>query len=147
MPSEALSPFISEPLMYLCNQSLRAFFQWNWNLQSDSPVQIRWFFCIQWLSTRVFIMRYIKGFEIVMYHRLLEFLKTYKILSNSQFGLRKLHSTNMASMTLMDQLITSLENDEHVIDISLDFSKALDTVDHVILSHYGVWLKMVWKLS
>ena len=45
----------------------------------------------------------------------------------------------MALMTLMDQLITSLENDEHVIDIYLDFSKAFVTVDHVILSHYGVW--------
>ena len=45
----------------------------------------------------------------------------------------------MALIMLMDQLMPSLENDEHVIDISLDFSKAFDTVDHVILSHYGVW--------
>ena len=45
-------------------------------------------------------------------------------------------------MTLMDRLITSLENDEHVIGIFLDFSKAFDTVDHAILlkkmSHYGI---------
>ena len=45
-------------------------------------------------------------------------------------------------MTLMDQLITSLENAEHVIGIFLDFSKAFDTVDHAILlkkmSHYGI---------
>ena len=39
----------------------------------------------------------------------------------------------MALMTLMDRLITSLENDEHVIGIFLDFSKAFDTVDHAIL--------------
>ena len=45
----------------------------------------------------------------------------------------------MALMTLMDQLITSLENVEHVIDTSLDFSKAFVTVDHVILSNHGVW--------
>ena len=74
-----------------------------------------------------------KVFEKVMYNRLLE---TYKILTNSQFGFRKSHSTYMALMTLMDRLITSLENDEHVIGIFLDFSKAFDTVDHAILLKY-----------
>ena len=78
-----------------------------------------------------------------MYNRLIiEFLETYKILTNSQFGFRKLDSTYMALMTLKDGLITSLENDEHVIGIFLDFSKTFDTVGHVILlkklSHYGV---------
>ena len=48
----------------------------------------------------------------------------------------------MALMTLMGQLITSLENGEYTIGIFLDFSKAFDTVDHVILLkkllHYGI---------
>ena len=39
----------------------------------------------------------------------------------------------MALMALMDKLISSLENKELVIGISLDFSKAFDTVDHDIL--------------
>ena len=64
-----------------------------------------------------------KVFEKVMYNRLLDFLETYKILTNSQFGFRKSHSTYMALMTLMDRLTTSLENDEHVIGI---------------WSHYGI---------
>ena len=42
----------------------------------------------------------------------------------------------------MDQLIASLENGEYTIGTFLDFSKAFDTVDHVILlkklSHYGI---------
>ena len=77
-----------------------------------------------------------------MYNRLIDFLETYAILNNSQFGFRKMHSTYMALMTLMNRLITSLENDEYVLGIYLDFSKAFDTVDHVILlkklAHYGI---------
>ena len=39
----------------------------------------------------------------------------------------------MALMTHMDRLITFLENDEHVIGIFLDLSKAYDTSIHVML--------------
>ena len=45
----------------------------------------------------------------------------------------KSNLTCMALMTLMDRLITSLENDEHVIGIFLDLSKAYDTSIHVML--------------
>ena len=44
-----------------------------------------------------------------------------------------MHSTYMALMSLMNRLISSLENDEYILGIFLDFSKAFDTVDHVIL--------------
>ena len=44
-----------------------------------------------------------------------------------------MHSTYMALMNLINWSPTSLENDEYVLDIYLDFSKAFDTVDHVIL--------------
>ena len=66
----------------------------------------------------------------------------YKILVNQQFGFRKLHSSYMALMILMDKLITALENNDTVVGIFLDFSKAFDTVDHGILLsklfHYGI---------
>ena len=83
-----------------------------------------------------------KVFEKIMYNRLRSFLDEHKTLFSYQFGFRKSHSTYMALMTLMDNLINFLDNGEYVIGIFLDFSKAFDTVDHGILlqklSSYGV---------
>ena len=39
----------------------------------------------------------------------------------------------MALRVLINRLITSLENDEYVLSMYLDFSNAFDIVDHVIL--------------
>ena len=48
----------------------------------------------------------------------------------------------MALMVIIDKLIKSFDNGEHVIGVFLDFSKAFDTVDHDILLsklyNYGI---------
>ena len=48
----------------------------------------------------------------------------------------------MALLSLVDNLTQALENGEHVAGVYLDFSKAFDIVDHIILLeklyHYGV---------
>ena len=68
-----------------------------------------------------------KVFEKNMYKRVIDFIETYKILVKCQLGFRNFHSTYMALMTLIDKLITTLENGEQVV------SKAFDTVHHEIL--------------
>ena len=77
-----------------------------------------------------------------MYSRLMEYLETYKILINNQFGFRKCHSSYMALMLIMDDLITSLEKGNIVIGVLLNFSEAFNTVNHDILlnklEHYGI---------
>ena len=83
-----------------------------------------------------------KIFEKAMYKRLIDFLEMHKILYDKQFGFRKKHSAFMAHMILVDNLIKALQNQEYVIGVFLDFSKAFDTVDHSILLtklyHYGI---------
>ena len=69
----------------------------------------------------------IEGLWKNMYSTLFDFLDTYKIIVENQFGFREMHSSYMALMTMMDKLIQFRENDEYVIGIFLDFSKAFDT--------------------
>ena len=82
-------------------------------------------------------------FEKVMYVRLLDFLKEHRILFDYQFGFRKKnHSTQLALAILIDKLMKSMDNGDHVIGVFLDFSKTFDTVYHLILlnrlHHYGI---------
>ena len=130
-----VSPFLSEPLMYLCIHSLtEGLFLVELKLanvillyKSDE------YFVFNNYRPASLLCVILKVFEKGLYNRPLEFLDTYKILTNSRFGFRKLCSTYMVVMTLMDRMLAFLENDEHVIGIFLNFSKALDTVDHVLL--------------
>ena len=77
-----------------------------------------------------------------MYNRVISFLDDNNILFKYQFGFRKSHSTYQALTILMDKLIKSIENGDHVVCVYLDFSKAFDTVNHTILliklHHHGI---------
>ena len=93
-----------------------------------------------------------KVFENIMYSRLIEYLEAYRIIINNQFGFRKQkHSSYMALMVLMNELIISLETGEIVVGGFLDFSQASDTVDNNILlsklEHYGRDNSLSWFRS
>ena len=83
-----------------------------------------------------------KVFEKILYDRLLNYVNKFDLLYAHQYGFRKNRSTYMALLSLVDNLTQALENGEHVIGVHLNFSKAFDTVDHMILLeklyHYGV---------
>ena len=83
-----------------------------------------------------------KILERLVYKRTLKFLIDYNILSNSQFGFRKQHSTTHALLTFVDKVAHAIDNFEHTIGVFLDFSKAFDTINHEILlyklNHYGI---------
>ena len=139
-----VSVAINQPLAYLCNLSFtQGTFPQQLKLanvlplyKADDPYSFNNYRPVSLLCVLS------KVFEKVMYDRLLEFLENHKLLFSGQFGFRRLHSSYMALMILMDKLISSLDKGETVIGIFLDFSKAFDTVDHEILLqklfHYGV---------
>ena len=83
-----------------------------------------------------------KILEKLMYKRLLNYVTENKILFKYQFGFREGYSTNLAMTYLIDDLVTSLNKQNCVLGLFLDFSKAFDTVNHDILfqklSHYGI---------
>ena len=83
-----------------------------------------------------------KILEKLMYSRILDFITRNSILFDYQFGFREGYSTNLALTYLIDDLVTSLNKQNCVLGLFLDFSKAFDTVNHDILfhklEHYGI---------
>jgi len=80
--------------------------------------------------------------ERVMHNQVHDHFHTLKLYYNSQYGFRKLHSTELATIELIDRITTSLDNGGIPINIYIDLSKAFDTLDHRILLHkldyYGI---------
>ena len=70
------------------------------------------------------------------------YLNEHKLLYDSQYGFRAGHSTELASIELIDRITQDLDKGKISISIFLDLSKAFDTLDHVILlqklNYYGI---------
>ena len=83
-----------------------------------------------------------KVIEKVVHIQLSNYLKEKKLLYISQYGFRGDHSTELASLELIDRIHIDLDSKKCPIAVFMDLSKAFDTLDHDILlyklSRYGV---------
>ncbi len=83
-----------------------------------------------------------KIFEKIIYARLINFLNKHHILYDYQFGFRKGYSCTLSLIEILDSIYEHLDNNELVLGIFLDLTKAFDTVNHSILLkklyHYGI---------
>ena len=52
---------------------------------------------------------------------------------HSQYGFRPGHSTEYAAIEITDRIISAMDKNKIPLNIYLDLSKALDTLDHAIL--------------
>lgn len=74
-----------------------------------------------------------KLLERIVSNRLRTFIEKRKLLYDNQFGFRNRHSTELAILTLKDEISKNIDDGLFTVGILLDFSKAFDTVDHEIL--------------
>ena len=86
-----------------------------------------------------------KIFERVMYTQLYYYFNVNNLLSEQQYGFRSQHSTELASVKLVDFILKEMDNIRDIkipASIFLDLSKSFDTLNFDILlrklQHYGI---------
>ena len=83
-----------------------------------------------------------KIFVKAVFIQLYEYFNKNNLLYKSQYGFRTLHSTELASLEIIDIIGKDLDNEKLPIGVFLDLSKAFDTLDHTILLdkllYYGI---------
>ncbi len=86
-----------------------------------------------------------KVFERVIYNQLYNYFNVNSLLCEQQYGFRTQHSTELAAIKLIDNVITQMDSKKHnntPVHVYLDLSKAFDTLDFDImlkkLNYYGV---------
>ena len=72
-------------------------------------------------------------FEKLIHKQLVNYIDKKKILFQFQFGFRKGHSTAEAITDITNTLRKAIDNNLYTCGVFLDFSKAFDTVNHMIL--------------
>ena len=83
-----------------------------------------------------------KVLEKVVFIQVYDYFTDNNLWYGSQYGFRKGHSTELASLELVDRVYKTLDDGKIAISVFLDLSKAFDTLDHNILmqklSFYGI---------
>ena len=74
-----------------------------------------------------------KLFEKIVFNQLYDYFHENQLFHSSQYGFRKLHSTELAALELTDRILKDVDERNISMAIFMDLSKAFDTLDHQIL--------------
>ena len=141
-----ISPVLSEKLMIIINQSISTgIFPDRLKIAVVSPIYKN-----QSLDEHKFnsyrpislLPAISKIFEKIIYKQTYNYFTANRLFMNSQYGFRQGHSTELASLELVDRIAKDIDAKKTPISIFLDLSKAFDTLDHTILieklKFYGI---------
>ena len=83
-----------------------------------------------------------KLFEKVVFNQLFEYFHKNNLFYDSQYGFRKLYSTELAAMELTNKILVDIDEKNVSLTVFMDLRKAFDTLDHDILlnklQYYGI---------
>ena len=68
--------------------------------------------------------------ERILYNQIYNYLTTFRLLSNSQFGFRKSHSAATALLECTNEWYVNLDRKLFNLVVFIDLKKAFNTVDH-----------------
>ena len=81
-------------------------------------------------------------FEKDIHDQLYEYFVKYNLLTEQQYGFPKQHSTEYASVSLIDHISKEMENGKIPTNVCIDLTKAFDTLTFDVLlfklKYYGV---------
>ena len=118
---------IKTPLTHICNKSFSSgLFPFEMKIANVVPI-------FRSGDDMVFLNYKPVSVLRLMHNRLICFINDSKLVYDYKFGFQKGKSTYMAMVILIEKISEALNREVYVIGVSLDFSKAIDTVDHKIL--------------